>query len=717
MFFYSENSFNFLTLFEILPFSQIFLKFFTIHKTPKKLFSNISELILIFMFINLRSSFHNIFGVSEFSTITQTNKYSNSSNYNFLFVNCLFVSLNSGAISLGGLSNAAINLCNFYSCYQSNNGGAISKINNGGLIIEKCCGSLCYSSTSIYNGNFLYSIASKNSPQELFLTSLTSCSSSTSHGSSAIYLANGRGKILSCNLSNNINYQKVCLYLGGLFMESSFSNLRNNFGSKSSILSSYLGVNYFYYWNFINNSGTTFSQLMSFGSTINVIFLNSVLLNNGYPNLSFVLNDNIVSFVDCSYDFLLYTGSAPLFVNKNNVISIIPISHFQTGVCEAILPVFSTPFPTPTSFPDINQSITNKYYQEKFNKIFNSKERIYITSALDYHIYNCQFNSFIVSGRGSCISIEISSLVDIIIESSSFFFVSSTGNGGALYISCSKSSVQLFKLCASLCKISSTSTFGSFSYVSSDISRENSFTISSIYQCSNIVGFTTSSVYIANGHQVFSNINSSNNLAYSYSVVSFIRPSGFSCSFSTFFGNQASFHGVFFLEDGNGFVENSNFISNSGSTSNSYGMIISTSLSFLTISLSIFISNSPSPLFGHSNYFLLIDCFVDVFSFRDYTLYISNLGGLTSTHSLNHYSTQFCEAVKIIDIPQESIVFDNLTDIFEYSSIYESFINLNFIKPIQTSVYRSVTSNGNYWLENCYFISFFNSGSSSAIWL
>ena len=101
-----------------------------------------------------------------------------------------------------------IELCSFKSCISNS-----AVYQSGDFVMNKCCGYMCYSTSSSWNGQFLYttSISSKNNILDSSISHSMKDANNPSY-SAALYPYYGKILIHTVNLSNNVCRQNSALY-------------------------------------------------------------------------------------------------------------------------------------------------------------------------------------------------------------------------------------------------------------------------------------------------------------------------------------------------------------------------------------------------------------------------------------------------------------------------------------------------------------------------
>ena len=174
---------------------------------------------------------------------------------------------------------------------------------------------------------------------------------------------------------------------------------------------------------------------------------------------------------------------------------------------------------------------------------------------------NCLIKDISSSGNGGAIFINTSKSL-IINETTFYNCLSINGNGGAIYFY-NGLNINLFKICAVGCK----NTNYQFAYLQTTYNQI--LDLITIYNCSNLNGYRTLIIY--NGNQNISNINISYNNNIYISGIYYINPTSMFSNYCTFYNNTVSSDRCIYLQGNSGTISKSNIILNNSPTN--YGVV------------------------------------------------------------------------------------------------------------------------------------------------
>ena len=212
-----------------------------------------------------------------------------------------------------------------------------------------------------------------------------------------------------------------------------------------------------------------------------------------------------------------------------------------------------------------------------------------------YYIYNSIFSTLYSNLNGGAISYQntINSINTKLFSSSCVFNKCIANNkGGAIYFSCPFNGFFLLdQICSNNC-YTKTST-GIFCQSITNSSNNNSIILSSIIDSPQISSSTSHLIYLINGFQELSNLNTSNNKAYYSSFGTFTSPYFFNLSFSNIISCTTEWSGSMIIQTGLfNIIRNLNLISTIYLYSGA-ALIISQNTMTLNVYNSIFKDCSP----------------------------------------------------------------------------------------------------------------------------
>ena len=165
-----------------------------------------------------------------------------------------------------------------------------------------------------------------------------------------------------------------------------------------------------------------------------------------------------------------------------------------------------------------------------------------------------------------------------------------------------------------VCGFNSSSTgsyYGHFSYCFNQNDQKNEVKYVSFSKCSDSSIGATISYVISYGYQIFSNTNSSFNIAKESSGVAFCYPNSLISNYCTFSNNNSTSKYVIELRGGSNlkYFNNSNFISNNSPND---GIFSGTSTgSDYLIQFSIFSLNSQVLFYSNYCNLIILNCFIN----------------------------------------------------------------------------------------------------------
>jgi len=208
----------------------------------------------------------------------------------------------------------------------------------------------------------------------------------------------------------------------------------------------------------------------------------------------------------------------------------------------------------------------------------------------DHYIFNSFFMTS-YSSNGGAIYYSCSSN-RILIEESTFYYCNCTGYGGAVYIASSNSFV-LHKSCGKNCRVSSDSHF-----IDSTSSNTHRYIYVSVDNCPNDYCGTHFSFRIANGIQVISNLNSSDNKVPYHAGGGFYPSDISNISLSTIVNNKPTGYitvSFYLSASSKPIIENTNFVGNKGG---GLGVIYASGTGPVSFKMCVFSNNMNSLFYG-----------------------------------------------------------------------------------------------------------------------
>ena len=295
---------------------------------------------------------------------------------------------------------------------------------------------------------------------------------------------------------------------------------------------------------------------------------------------------------------------------------------------------------------------------------------IYSTScSVLFDIIGCLFIHIYGSSHGGAIYLVPSGHFPIYIKESTFYnCTSNNGNGGAIYIYTSSGynlEIEIMKICASQCKIATSSTaLGHFLFIDSSIEANSKTALS--YISMNYCGEITqgiSNIYLFESLLNLLNTNESFCQSFRSSALYLIPSRTLSCHFNTFFNNTSSDFDFIYIQGPatvySASIQNSNFIRNQCLASI---INITTYGSRLTIQECIFINNTGSILFKSNIANILVkNCYIYHLTTVGVSVTFESTKTTTvntQTYQLSHYSTVFCstpEDMGQLELPCQTI--------------------------------------------------------------
>ena len=298
-----------------------------------------------------------------------------------------------------------------------------------------------------------------------------------------------------------------------------------------------------------------------------------------------------------------------------------------------------------------------------FNNISNINQRIESISNNTF-ISNCFFSFLnLQSGSGSAIFFN-SINFKILIEGCIFQSCISQLKGGAISaFGNNMGSIIINKNCAFQCQTGQTQYFegGQFSYIETSSEEKNWFLFNSIYFCSINSNNRNAAIHIQSGNQILTNSNFSKNFNYRYPGFFIINHQNLNIKFNTLSHCISTYRIGIRFENGNGILENCNFLNNS---INDAGLI--RQFSGETIIQFCYFKQNQGLLFTVESGNLFI-------SFCNFQHPLDSIGieiincsfNFSQFPYLNHFSTIFC---------QTEFKFD--------SKLFKSNLNIQFVKLV-----------------------------------
>ena len=291
----------------------------------------------------LKNSFLEFYNKNIDSTLclNQFNNFLNIECYIFLckFLNLFNNGSEGGAILFNNNNNyeLLIEECIFINCSSSKQGGAIFFKNSGSCILNKICGSKCFTLNNEYYP-FAHIGITNLLKSELHDISISECFSTNSNTWATINLENGIIKIYNLNSSLNKHIGVTGIYI---FNPSTLNSSYNTFYNNSAIdriclcLYNGNGLRQIKFTNIIkNNSPKLHGVIYSYGGDF---FLSNFFILNNFDTL-FYIDTHSITFSNSYYyhpNFNFKLGSGVL--NQNNITStlIIPIEnkHLYQNKC------------------------------------------------------------------------------------------------------------------------------------------------------------------------------------------------------------------------------------------------------------------------------------------------------------------------------------------------------------------------------------------------
>ena len=311
----------------------------------------------------------------------------------------------------------------------------------------------------------------------------------------------------------------------------------------------------------------------------------------------------------------------------------------------------------------IQGSWDNYYPNDKYNVEKTGKISLIFEGASETNIYihNCIAEGIHNNnGNGGAIFCSLYSEDKVLVESSTFFDCSSSGDGGCIYIKYGQYTSAF--ICGSSCKSNYMGQFESINM------RSSGQYIREIGSSITHTNGNQNNIYITGQDSVLSNINISHSSCSSVSAI-FCSSSSQNISFASFSNNTANSK-LFEALTKNQYIIYSNFIANKQNTRED-GLFTISSNSFMYISNSYFDGNT-APSYIFYGKFSLINCSItkDQLSHNDESSFDTKQ--MTPEHSfineLYFINTAYCDApTKTPDFTplQTDIPSPSLTEITE----------------------------------------------------
>jgi len=458
--------------------------------------------------------------------------------------------------------------------------------------------------------------------------------------------------------------------------------------------------------NLLNNmnisaNNNAFESIKSIGSGGSLRYSSPVtsfeLKNNSFANSSSTGHGGSVYFYGLTNLFVkncsFMTSSAPsyggtgYFYSTNAIIEDITIQNSSSGYYGGALYLQGTKHVL--SNISITNSSSNSYgggaiYMSLSSfSLYSSRIELSQTKSLSlcggaifsenintlFEIVGSIFIHISATSHGGAICLIPSGHFPINIKESTFVNCTSyNGNGGSIYISTPYGynlQIEIMKICASQCKIATSSTeLGHFLYIDSSTEVNSNTAIS--YVSMNYCGEITqgiSNIYLFESLLNLLNTNESFCKSLKSSGLYLIPSRTLSCHFNTFFNNTSSDFDFIYIQGPatvySASIQNSNFIRNQCLASI---INITTYGSRLTIQECIFINNTGSILFKSNIANILVkNCYIYHLTTVGVSVTFESTKTTTvntQTYQLSHYSTVFCstpEDMGQLELPCQTI--------------------------------------------------------------
>ena len=262
-------------------------------------------------------------------------------NINLCFFNQMTLLNDSGSciyLTSDIISKVLIENCYFHNCTSLNEGGSCYiNLLYSNVVFNKNCGSYCYTTGLHKSGQFLYSIASNNYRNEMFLQSYSYCSRDfLIDRFSPIYIYSGNQLFEKINGSKNFLYYSSSFYTHyPSFFSGKFCNFINNSLYKWESVSFGGNKGNFSHSNVIQNNSPTYGVVLVWYSG-SYIINDSIFIRNtdklfeiGPGSILIVFN----CWIQHPENFI---GSPSIYQSLNNYFnftSTYQILHFITGLC------------------------------------------------------------------------------------------------------------------------------------------------------------------------------------------------------------------------------------------------------------------------------------------------------------------------------------------------------------------------------------------------
>jgi len=653
-----------------------------------------------------------------FDSITHNQRFKELNSFNYWVHDSTFVSLQvvtngGGAVMIKDMtSDFLFETCLFSKCFSSAIGGGavyFSCPSQGSMVFDKICAIECYITTTadVY-GQFVHSYTKSTKKNNLVFVSVVRCGIDSGSRKMSIYLRNGSQVINNLNSSmNHANAYSSAHFHEPLVLTTSFCTLINNYASTSYCVIFHTSRCHVSYYNLVNNTHSASNTAVLYNYYSNTEISRSVFLQN--TRVYLVFNTQELSFIQCFFDDIQITGTAPFVNNPVSNTATYQNIHFQSFFCNDIGFADMTPIPTPIPF-DYNSTSFKRFYfyGEPYDLVVHSA-RLRISNVSSFFIHDSTFY-MIKAVYDSGGVIHITSEVNFYIERSLFAYCSvSSGHGGAIYLSSTLSSGVLDKVCAISCYCLSTSTtYGQFAYMYVKPTKINEAHFVSTSFCSPVSITTCSSLFLRNGKQKINNVNISHCQATYYSALFCYDPSTVESFYSSYTSNTAIFCSIR-LYGGSDIFDHCNIINNTNVEVNN-GVIRNENLATTWFSSCMFMNNT-------QNYLVLVvspaeviflSCYVDLMA------YSGNFYGFsfqnTSEISINrHFSTELVpqnSPIEVVETPVASVVIGP-------SSYQEFFWNVSH-QDVQSINGRIVIDyNQNFWIHDSSFSNLYNTHGSA----
>ena len=644
-----------------------------------------------------------------------------TSNDNYLISNSFFygmkTSLGTGAaavtITNSFSSSVVIEKSTFFDCSSSSsNGGAILfQSTTGSIFLEKICAFQCKIDTGSNNGQFCYITCSNIKKIQFILSSIRSCSPITVTSLSSIYLPGGLQKIEGLNSSENFAHQTSSIGIySAMKSEITFSTIFNNSAVTHSAMFISNGANEMKNLNIVGNIhfGSSVGCITNIGTSI-TSFHNSFFLNN--HKLFLFFNQGELTLYSCSCDFYSIQSISPTIYNLLSETSTISLVHINTVQCLANIPNENLSNPNP--FRPLNSSNYDYYYYGMdTQKMSGVNIRFSTTISESFLIHDSLFLYLTHTSSGSALYFA-TNVINVLLERSYFQDCNqqASNNGGALYFYSTTGSCSLEKICASRCYINSGTPLGHFGYILISNLEYIKMNYISIRNCAPNSLTPHSSLYLHNGIQKISGLNSSNNIGASYSSIISNTTKLLFIQYSSFINNFGTSTGLIRLWDGFNSIVNTNFINNSQTATNT-GIIRNDNSGITEFLYCYFFENTRTYLFHNLGTMKILNSWSDFFCHVSSSVsYFSNNNPMTKI-PISFYSTGQC--IQEISINLSGTPLPTIEIQFE-NSFHKNYYPDPFIDGRASSLRYYCEISGGFWIHDSEFLNLNVAAQGSAL--